>query len=124
MSNEITLSASIRAKNGNLDVSFAPGTLQFDQTSQVAVGGVQIIGTSTNAEFIALGDVTTAGYSWFRNCDTTNYIDIGTGTATSFVGLIRLYAGQVALCPLHPTNPPSAKANSGACNLQYTILSR
>jgi hypothetical protein len=124
MSNEITFNTTLRAKNGNLDYLFAPGTLLFDQTSQVAVGGVQVIGTATNAEAIALGDVTTAGFAVFRNLDTANYVDIGTGTGTSFVASMRLYAGQPAVAPLHPTNVPTARANSAACNLQYFILSR
>lgn len=124
MSNEITVNVALRAKNGNLDFLFAPGTLLFNQTSQVGAGGIQIIGTATNAELVAVGDVTTAGWTVFRNLDTTNYIDVGTGTGTSFVASLRLLAGECAIAPIHPTNVPSARANSAACNLQYFILSR
>lgn len=124
MSNEITVQVSLTAKNGNLDYRFQPGTLLYDQSSQIAIGGVQSIGTATNAEVLAMGDVTTAGYCTLRNLDTTNYIDVGTGTGTSFVASMRLKAGQVAIAPLHPTNVPSARANAAACNLQYFILSQ
>lgn len=123
MSNEISVTVNARVRNGYLDVSFSPGALLFDQNSAIASGGVQSIGTSTNCEFIALGDVSTAGYAWFRNLDTTNYVEIGTGTGTSFVASMRLKPGNVALCPLHPTNAPSAKANTGACNLWYQVNS-
>lgn len=123
MSNEITIGVTVQVNSANFITSFLPGSIQVDLASQVASGGAQIIGTATNAEFIVMGDVTAAGYSWFRNLDATNYVDIGTGTGTSFVASLRLKPGQIAVAPLHPTNPPSARANVGACNLFYNILS-
>lgn len=125
MSSEIQVNVSLKASNSNLKYASPPwGTLMFDQTSQVAIGGVQVIGTATNAEFLAIGDVTTAGWCILRNLDSTNYVDVGTRTGTDFYATMRLNAGEIALLPLHPTNVPSAKANSAAVNLQYQILSR
>lgn len=123
MSNEISITINTRVKNSNMDTPFIVPGLLFDQASPIAAGTVQSIGTSTNCEFVALGDVTTAGLTWFRNMDSTNYIDIGTGTGTSFVAFIRLGPGKPALCWLHPTNAPSAKANVAACNLWYQVNS-
>ena len=120
MSNEISVTLNARVKNGYLDVPFNVSA-QFDQASAIGSGGIQSIGTATNAEFIALGDVTTASFAFLRNLDTTNYIDVGTGTGTSFIAFLRIGPGKFATCWLHPTNAPSARSNVAACNLWYHV---
>ena len=130
MSNEITVRASLTINNVSLQQAFNPSPISINQASQIASGGVQNIGTATNAEFVALGDVTTAGWSYFRNLNTStaNWIDMGTGTGSTFVASIRLYGGgEIALLPLHPTNAIAARAftsSTEANSLQYWVGSR
>ena len=76
----------------------------------------------TNATTINMGSVATAGYAYMRNVSTANYIEIGTGTGTSFVAFSKLSYGEAQVVRLG-TNAPTAKANTAAGTLQYTILS-
>jgi hypothetical protein len=121
MSKEITVNLKVDVKNGFLAQSFSPGTVLVDMSGTTATGGVQDIGTSTNAEALSMSDVSSAGWAWFRNCDTTNYVDIGSGTGTNFAPVIRLKAGEVAALRL-ATNAPTARANTAAVKLLYNIL--
>lgn len=119
MANEITVQAKLSVQKSFLNHTEYPGVLTFDMTGSNATGGAQNIGT--NVETITMGDVTTAGYSYFRNLGPTNYVDIGTGTGTNFASFIKLKAGEVAVGRLG-TNAPTARANTAAVNLQYYIL--
>lgn len=131
MSNEITNQQRLRIRNGNLEHDWQPSADQIDQSSQIASGGVLSIPTGTSATAISLGGVTTAAWSHFRNIDTstasTVYIDIGTGSGTSFVATLRLLPGEYTIAPLHPTNAPYARLNTSAtatAALEFWIGSR
>lgn len=121
MPNEITVNVSLGVKNGFLSQSLNPGTVLVNMTGTTAAGGAQEIGTSTNAEAISMNDVSSAGYAFFRNTDTTNYVDIGSGTGTNFAAVVRLKAGEAGVFRLG-TNAPTARANTAAVKLQYFIL--
>lgn len=121
MPNEITVNVSLGVKNGFLSQSLTPGTILVTMTGTTATGGAQDIGTSTNAETISMNDVSSAGYAFFRNTDTTNYLDIGSGTGTNFAAVVRLKAGEAGVFRLG-TNSPTARANTAAVKLQYFIL--
>ena len=75
---------------------------------------------NTTGEALSVTDVSTTGWSYFRNLGPTNYVDLGTGT-TTFVAFARLKAGEAAIMRLG-TNAPTARANTAAVNLQYYIL--
>jgi hypothetical protein len=81
------------------------------------ISNVQNIGTGD--ETLDLGDVGTIGYAIFNNLDDTNYIDIG-ADGSSYP--IRVQPGKQA-GPI-PWNGAAihAKANTGACDLQYDIV--
>ena len=121
MAQEITVTARLSVSKGFLVQKMDPGAVLIDMSGTAAIGGAQDIGTSTNAESITMSDVSSAGYAWFRNTDTTNYVEIGTGTGASFAPFIKLKAGEIAVCRLG-TNAPTAKANTAAVKLQYYIL--
>ena len=53
--------------------------------------------------------------------DTTNSIDIGTGTGTNFAAFSRLKPSEFGLIRLG-TNAPTAKAVASTVALQYYIL--
>lgn len=117
---EITLNLKMTCANGFLNTRDDPGTLGVAMTGKVASGGAQTI--ATNATLINMGSVATAGYAFMRNVSTANYIEIGTGTGTSFVAFSKLSYGEAQVVRLG-TNAPTAKANTAAGTLQYTILS-
>jgi|LakMenEpi03Aug12_release.lakeMendotaPanAssembly.Ray.scaffolds.fasta_scaffold784912_2 hypothetical protein len=119
MANEITVNVRMSVDNGFLKQRMDPGQQFADMTGSTAAGGAQDIGTS--GEAIAIGDVATAGYAFFRNCGPTNFVELGTGT-TTFVSFVKLKAGESAVLRLG-TNAPTARANAASVRLQYLILS-
>ena len=119
MANEITVNLKLSYSNGYLVGREDPGTLNVSQTTRLATGGAQTIATNLTA--INMGSVATAGYAYFRNVSTANYIEIGAGAGTAFQAFARLDFGEAMICKLG-TAAPQAKANTAAGTLQYTIL--
>jgi len=122
MANEITVSALLKIDKNFLKDQKNVSNLKVTQTGDGAVGGVQNVGTS--AEAIALGDVSTPGYAFFRNLDDTNYIQVGQDVGGGgFEEFFRLLSGEVALMriDLAATGVLQAKADTAACELQYKI---
>ena len=117
---EITLNLKMACANGFLLTRDDPGTINVDQTAALSSAGAQTI--ATNATSLNMGSVATAGYAYMRNVSTANFIEIGTGTGTSFVAFSKLSYGEAQVVRLG-TNAPTAKANTAAGTLQYTILS-
>jgi hypothetical protein len=125
MAKEITVSCSLNVNNGNYSESFSSGSPQFDQTTQLAVGGVVEVGTAT--ETISLGEVTTAGYAVFRNLSTatagTAYIALGAYVGTNLHEFVSLRRGMPAVLPLTSNVTVAAKAYGQATKMRYIILS-
>ena len=121
MANEITLSGSLQIANGDFKQDWRPGTIQITQTTQAAAGGVQTIGTSEEA--IVVTDVSTPGYAFFRNLDSTNFVTIGTYVSATYYPCLKLKAGEYAIARLDGTKTFYAKADTASVKLQYAILS-
>lgn len=113
-----TLSSGIGSKFDRKITKSAPGS-SFDQTTKEYVAGVQDIGTGAH-EAIALGDVATPRFAFFRNHDATNYVQVGIDQAATFHPFMRLQAGSFALVELEEA--PYAQANTGAVKLEYIIF--
>jgi hypothetical protein len=117
MANEITYQFQTLLGNGSLSDSFASGSQSADQASAFLIRNVQNIGTTDEA--LALGDVTTPGFSVFQNLDDTNFVEIGVGSFTAF---LKLKPGELCICRL-ATTAPRARANTAAIDLFYIIYS-
>ena len=118
MANEITLNLRFRVEKGFIVDDFNPGTSLVTMSGSVAVSGVQTIGTT--ADVLVMSNVSSACYAYFRNTDTTNFVELGTGTGGSFVAFAKLKAGESAIIRLG-TNAPTARANTASVNLLYAI---
>lgn len=121
MANEISVSLSLRVRNGNADESFSASGAQFDQATQGSAGGIVSVGT--NVETISLGEVTTAGYAAFRNLSTatsgTAYIAIGAYDGTALHEFVALRRGQPAVLPLVSDVTLAAKSYGNDLPLRY-----
>jgi len=119
MADEITVSASLQVKNGNLDWRHSPGTKTYTQT---AVGGPTpgMVNIGTSEESVAFSELGTEGWFIMQNLDTTNYVQWGFST-TVYGG--RMEAGETAgPFRLEPSATLYLKANTAACNvLIYAI---
>lgn len=127
MANEISVTASLIINDGaNYKVSIQPGAVQADMSAKAAAAGVITVGTA--AEAVAMGDVGTAGWSHWRNLSSTTgeYVDIGGGSTSSFTPVIRLYPGEVALCPLASTTviARASTSQTNSVSVQHHIQSR
>lgn len=76
MANEISVSVSLQINNGNLQYQSRPTAYQDDQGSaRGATPGLTQVSTSgTDIDFSKL---TTPGYCWLQNLDSTNYVTLG-----------------------------------------------
>ena len=111
MANEITVSASLRVTNGNLNESISTGTLQFTQAASGGpTPGYVTIGTSE--ESFTFPELTTEGWCYLKNIDSTNYVQWGFSTGV-YGG--RLEANEFALFRLEPSVTLYMKANTANC---------
>jgi len=121
MADEIKLQGTLAIRNGYFVRSHSPGNISIDQATLGGHGGIQVIGTSE--EVIVLTDVTNAGWAYFRNLDTNNYIEIGPTSSGALVPFMRLEAGEYALCRLTPSVVLRAQANTAPIKLEISVFS-
>lgn len=119
MANEITLTAIAKLVNGSL----TPGTikvsnLQVDQTNAEVDTFTQNIGTSE--EDVTFGNVTTLGWLFMRNLDSTNYVQWG-AKDTTMKTAGRLEAGEFALFRVEPGITLRMVANTAACDVWFVM---
>lgn len=113
MANEITVQTLLRVVNGNLSESIASGALSLTQT---AVGGPTpgYVTIGTTEESVSLSELSTLGWCYIQNLDTTNYVEWGFATGV-YGG--RLKASEIALFRLNPGASLYMKANTAACKV-------
>jgi len=120
MSEEAKLNFKFNFVLGDSKWSKRIAALKIDQLTAVRVSGVQTIATA--AEAIAMGDVTVAGLSYFRNLDEDNNILIGFDDG-GFIDFLELEPGEFAFMRLS-VNAPYAISLVAACELEYCIFQR
>lgn len=118
---EIAATVSFKVTKGYLDFTRAVNaTWTITAASPNVAGQTQLIGLTP--EQVTIGDVTTAGWSFFRNLNASNVIEIGAVDAsTNFLPLIKLKAGEYALMRMG-TNFWYAKAFTAASRLEKAIV--
>lgn len=121
MANEISVSGTLGVRKGYLNAMRNQGrAFTLNAASPAKAAGIASIGHSAH-EAIPMGDVSTAGWAWFENLDTTNYVEIGIDVSSAFHAFLKLKPGEFALVRL-ATNAPYAKANTAAVKLDYEIF--
>ena len=76
---------------------------------------------ATSGFSISFTDVTTPKECYFRNLDSTNYVDIGPNNGGTMLGLVRLLPGEHCVFPLLPGTVMRAQANTAAVQLYCNI---
>jgi hypothetical protein len=125
MANEITLSGSLLISATNFRESFNPGTLSIDLSDVKGDGGVQAIshsGSAAQGEAFGVTDVSNGGVFFFRNLDSTNFVEIGFQVSSTFYPFLKLLAGEYAIGRIG-TAAPFGRADTANVNVQYRILS-
>jgi hypothetical protein len=121
MASEITTRVQLTATKGSLSVKRDSGSTVIDMSGTHKAAGAMDIPTTAGGTAIPLGSVSTAGLSYFRNLDATNYLTIGVVVSATFYPLVKLKAGESCLLRLG-TNAPYALANTATCVLEYEVL--
>lgn len=122
MSNEISILQQLTVSNGSLSLS---RTAQFsvDQAAARKGGGGQLVGTAAGGEaLVGLGDLTALGWTYFRNLDGTNYVELGVEDSGTFYPFARLDAGEAAMIRLAQGTTPYARANTADVFIEHDAL--
>ena len=98
MADEIRLSVNMTVEKGDLKYTFSPNQASITLTGNAAAGGVQAIGTTTEA--LQLVDVTTRGMANFINLTTGTKVEVGAWDGTAFRPFGLLNAGEPAVLRL------------------------
>ncbi|MCE9553417.1 MAG: hypothetical protein K8T91_08590, partial [Planctomycetes bacterium] len=96
MASEITVNAALNVVKSALKLERRPGAISVTMTGARYNLQVSDIGFAAH-EQIPIGDVATAGWAFFRNLDTTNFVTIGVEVAAAFYPLVKLKAGEPAM---------------------------
>ena len=121
MGNEITVGGSLAYSDADgSQFEIALSGLLATAGSKKFVRARQNIGTTEEA--IGLGEVTSPGWGIFVNRDATNFIHPRVGTGGS--RFARLRPGKFAILELGADiTAPFAIADTGACDMDYAIVS-
>ena len=122
MANEVTVTATLVYSDGSV-ASFTRtlSALGVTVTTKKFIHHVQSIGTSEEA--LDLGElVAPLGWAWFKNLDSTNYVEVRMATGASN-DHVRMNAGEPALFRFgSDVTAPFAIANASAVLLEYIIV--
>lgn len=101
---------------GSLDFSIPPVLRNYTVSGTVPIRSTASIGTGD--ETLALGDITTIGWIYIRNTDSTNYVTIGPDGSSYPIKLKpnEWMIGRWNAAAIH------AKANTAACVIEYLLL--
>ena len=120
MAGSITSTITLAVENGSYNPPTISQTQTQTQTGQGIISSIQEIGTS--AEAIAYGDLSSCGVAFFKNLDTTNYVQLGPDSSGTQVTMLRIGPGEWSgPMSLEPGTTLKATANTGACKLWFQI---
>ena len=119
MADEIAVTILATLTNGNFKDRIDHGQQKFTQAAVGAASNVVSVGTSE--EDVTTGDLSTLGWCFMRNLDTTKYVTYGPKSSGSMVGLARIEAGEVHAFRLEPGVTMRWAANTAACLVDLRI---
>lgn len=115
MANEISISARFKFVDSS-GVAYVDKVFPLTSFDQAALGGPTpgyvTIGTSEESE--GFSELSTDGWVFMQNLDSTNYVQWGFATG-AYGG--RLEAGEIAMFRLEPTTTLYLKADTAACKM-------
>lgn len=121
MANELTINLYASITNGNFKAVFDANGQSITQTTLGGHAPVWIVGNGAE-EDLAVGDVSTLGWLFMRNLDSTNYVTYGPKSAGSMVALGRIKAGETVAMRLEPGVTVRAQANTASVKVQVLLL--
>lgn len=124
MANEFTIPAfKASLANGNLKETMADeAAINDDQATKGISEHVQSIPTTAAGTALTMTNITTAGWSFFKNTEASggNFVEVGVQVAATFHPFLKVKAGKWQWIYLS-TNAPYARADTGAVKLHHKI---
>ncbi len=119
MSNEITLYASLRGLKNSRLAEAVIEALKVDWTGDSFIHHIQSVAITEEA--LTLGDIATGGWFFAINRDSTNFVELRSGTGT--VNVVKLKAGEFCLFRMSDdATSPFVIADTAAVELEYWLL--
>jgi hypothetical protein len=115
MSKELEVAMGFSFSKAGVTVHFATRTIEIDVIGGTAYHHIKLVGTSP--EDLPTGAIETIGYCWFRNLDTTNFIQLGVNNNV----FMKLKPLEEAVVRLGISNP-QAIADTAPAELEYIIV--
>lgn len=122
MASEIRISLNLSVTNPNTATGYKrtiSKNLTLNQTGIGAWDNIVIVGTAE--ENLAPTDITTLGWMYLENLDSTNYVDYGISDGGAIKALGKIKAGEIALLRLKTGVTVRAQANTAPVKLQVII---
>lgn len=117
MSEEITVTTTLKVKNGNLEQTGKSYATKFNQTT--ARAGSYTVDVGTSEETINFGDIV-PGFVRLTNLDATNFVEVGFSTG---VYGMRLSANNgVAMFERKSGATVYVKSDTAACKIQVEAI--
>lgn len=122
MADEITVIAGLRVTNGNLKVEHSTLQSTFTMSGDATSRNTQSIPTTAAGTALSIAAaVGTAGFSFFRNLDATNFVEIGVQVGGTFYPVIKLKAGEYGVCRFSVLTL-YARADTAAVLLDFSMV--
>jgi hypothetical protein len=120
VANELQFSAGTTLANGSLTDSTPLQTLLVTQS--LAAMLTKVVSVTTSEADLTTTEITTLGWAWIQNLDTTNYVQWGPKSGGSMVPVGRLEPGEWALLRLEPGITIRWVANTATCKVLVKIF--
>ena len=117
MSNEITVSMSVKFTKGSVSESMNVSAKTFNMAGTDYIKGTQAVGTSEEA--LGKGNITDPGWCLITNTDSTNVVHVR--AASGAANTIELKALESALFR-HSGSAPYVIAITAECAIEYLII--
>lgn len=118
-SNAIQLNLALTVANGGYQDSVRVNTA-FAQNNLAA--NEEVVSVPTTATSYSFPNVTTYGWMYLSNLDSTNYVLYGMSVSSTFEAFGKLEAGESAVFRLNPGITFQMQSNTAACNVWYWLL--
>lgn len=125
MANEITITARLQCLKGSLDVDRYTNADTATMTGTRMSSVVQSIPTTAGGTAVEISTaVGTAGWTYLKNCSSSNFVTIGVKPAATYYPVIKLLAGEGAVFRLSDDAVSTlyALADTAAVDLEVTVL--
>jgi hypothetical protein len=124
MSSEISLGVNLVVNNPSSGGGYRSLIQQSGTFTQASLGECgQVQSVPTTITDLVITSLTTAGFAYFQNLDSTNYIQIGLDQSGTLASFIRLQPGEFAVLRLEPGINLAAKSHTAACVLWWQVVS-